>query len=194
MDFKQGTTDRVLIGPILTTAGAAATALTIAKEAVLISKNNATMIAVVGTTTNLVQTNKGYYTVLLGTGDLDTVGKLLIDVRNSSAMPAWKEGNVLAPNFYDMKYSTAVVAMSNIRVDMIDAPNATAIQAITTAIKAAVDGIKAETTLIHAETTAIKAKTDKMTYTSGNDLDVNVQKINDITLAGDGSTIPMGAA
>lgn len=41
---------------------------------------------------------------------------------------------------------------------------------------------------------AIKAKTDKMTYTSGNDLDVNVQKINDVTLAGDGSGTPMGAA
>ncbi len=41
---------------------------------------------------------------------------------------------------------------------------------------------------------AVKAKTDKMTYTSGNDLDVNVQKINDVTLVGDGSGTPMGAA
>ena len=41
--------------------------------------------------------------------------------------------------------------------------------------------------------TLIKAKTDKMTYTSGDDLDVNVQKINDVTLAGDGSGTPMGA-
>ena len=40
----------------------------------------------------------------------------------------------------------------------------------------------------------IKAKTDKMTYTSGNDLDVNVQKINDVTLTGNGSTTPIGAA
>lgn len=194
MDFKQGTTDRVLVGPILTTAGAAATALTIAYTNVLISKNNATMIAVVGTTTNLVQTNKGYYTVLLGTGDLDTCGKLLIDVRNSSAMPAWKEANVLAPNAYDFLYSTAAVAMTNIRMDMVDAPNATAIQAITTAIKAVVDAIKAETTLIHAETSAIKVPTDKMTYTSGNDLDVNVQKINDVTLTGDGSGTAWGPA
>ena len=41
---------------------------------------------------------------------------------------------------------------------------------------------------------AIKAKTDKLTYTSGNDLDANVQKINDVTLTGNGSTTPWGPA
>ena len=47
---------------------------------------------------------------------------------------------------------------------------------------------------VDTEVAAIKAKTDKMTYTSGNDLDVNVQKINDVTLTGDGAATPMGAA
>jgi hypothetical protein len=41
---------------------------------------------------------------------------------------------------------------------------------------------------------AIKTKTDKMTYTSGNDLDVNVQKVNDVALTGDGSATPWGPA
>jgi len=41
---------------------------------------------------------------------------------------------------------------------------------------------------------AIKAKTDKMTYTSGDDLDVNIQKINDVALTGDGSATPWGPA
>jgi len=41
---------------------------------------------------------------------------------------------------------------------------------------------------------AIKAKTDKMTYTSGNDLDVNIQKINDVALTGDGDATPWGPA
>jgi hypothetical protein len=40
--------------------------------------------------------------------------------------------------------------------------------------------------------TLIKAKTDKMTYTSGNDLDVNVQQINDVALTGDGNATPWG--
>ena len=41
---------------------------------------------------------------------------------------------------------------------------------------------------------AIKAKTDKLTFTSGNDLDANVQKINDVALTGDGSATPWGPA
>jgi hypothetical protein len=36
--------------------------------------------------------------------------------------------------------------------------------------------------------TLIKAKTDNMTYTSGTDLDVNVQKINDVSITGNGGT------
>jgi hypothetical protein len=39
---------------------------------------------------------------------------------------------------------------------------------------------------------AISAKTVKMTFTSGNDLDVNIQKVNDVALTGNGSTTPWG--
>lgn len=48
---------------------------------------------------------------------------------------------------------------------------------------------------IQDDVDAIKAKTDKMTYTSGDDLDVNVQKINDAALTGDGTALtPWGPA
>jgi hypothetical protein len=40
----------------------------------------------------------------------------------------------------------------------------------------------------------IKSQTDKLTFTSGNDLDCNVQKINDVTITGDGSATPFGVA
>jgi hypothetical protein len=39
---------------------------------------------------------------------------------------------------------------------------------------------------------AVKVKTDDMTYTIGNQLDVNVQSVNDVLLAGDGDATPMG--
>lgn len=43
--------------------------------------------------------------------------------------------------------------------------------------------------------TLIKAKTDKMTYTNGDDLDVNVQKINDVAVTGTGAVAdPWGPA
>jgi len=35
---------------------------------------------------------------------------------------------------------------------------------------------------------AIKAKTDNLTFTSGTDLDANIQKVNDVTVTGTGST------
>ena len=47
---------------------------------------------------------------------------------------------------------------------------------------------------VDTEVAAIKAKTDKLTFTSGNDLDVNVQKVNDVALLGDGSATPWGPA
>lgn len=43
---------------------------------------------------------------------------------------------------------------------------------------------------IDTEVAAIKAKTDNLTFTSGTDLDVNVQKINDVTITGNGSGTP----
>lgn len=43
---------------------------------------------------------------------------------------------------------------------------------------------------VDSTTTAIKAKTDKLTFTSGNDLDANIQKINDVAITGDGSGTP----
>lgn len=45
---------------------------------------------------------------------------------------------------------------------------------------------------IQDDVDAIKAKTDKLTFTSGNDLDVNIQKVNDVTIQGDGSGTPWG--
>jgi hypothetical protein len=40
---------------------------------------------------------------------------------------------------------------------------------------------------VDTEVGLIKTKTDKLTYTSGNDLDVNIQKINDVEIEGDGT-------
>jgi hypothetical protein len=47
---------------------------------------------------------------------------------------------------------------------------------------------------IDTEVAAIKAKTDKLTFDADNALDANVQKINDVTLLGDGDAVPWGPA
>jgi hypothetical protein len=47
---------------------------------------------------------------------------------------------------------------------------------------------------VASDVTAVKAKTDKLTFDADNALDANVQKINDVTLLGDGSATPWGPA
>lgn len=51
-----------------------------------------------------------------------------------------------------------------------------------------------EVASILADVVDIKSQTDKLTFTSGDDLDVNVQKVNDVALVGDGSATPWGPA
>lgn len=40
--------------------------------------------------------------------------------------------------------------------------------------------------------TAVKAKTDKLTFTTGSNLDANIQLVHDVALTGDGSATPWG--
>ncbi len=67
-----------------------------------------------------------------------------------------------------------------------------AIKTITDAIpnSGAMTSIAQGTDLATVDTVvdAIKAKTDKLTFTSGNDLDANIQKVNDVTVTGDGES------
>jgi O-acetylhomoserine/O-acetylserine sulfhydrylase-like pyridoxal-dependent enzyme len=45
---------------------------------------------------------------------------------------------------------------------------------------------------VDTEVAAIKAKTDSLTYTVANVLDANIQRINDVTVNGDGAGTPWG--
>lgn len=45
---------------------------------------------------------------------------------------------------------------------------------------------------VATSTAAIKLQTDKLTFTSGNDLDCNIQKINDTAVIGNGAGTPWG--
>jgi hypothetical protein len=64
----------------------------------------------------------------------------------------------------------------------------------TDAVNKIQDGLATSTLLtevagyVDTEVAAIKAKTDQLVFTKTNELDVNVQSINDVTITGDGST------
>lgn len=80
------------------------------------------------------------------------------------------------------------------QIDIIQTDTTTDIPALICALPSA-DAVKTAMEAAGSHLTLIKAKTDKMTYTSGNDLDVNVQKINDIAVTGTGAVAdPWGPA
>lgn len=77
------------------------------------------------------------------------------------------------------------------------------VAAILAAVDTEIAAIKSKTDLIGASVAleaggnlaAVKTQTDKLTFTSGTDLDVNVQKVNDAAITGNGSAInPWGPA
>lgn len=80
----------------------------------------------------------------------------------------------------------------------LGAPAGASVSADVAAVKAVDDAVKAKTDNLPAspanETTvaAVKAKTDSLTFTVAGNVDANVQKINDVTITGDGSTTPFG--
>lgn len=62
----------------------------------------------------------------------------------------------------------------------------TAIHTQTTAASSKAVQIYSDTTAIHSDTTAIQTKTDSLTFTQAGHVDANVQRINDVTITGDG--------
>ena len=80
------------------------------------------------------------------------------------------------------------------QVDVIQIDTTTDIPALIGALPSA-DAVKTAMEAAGSHLTLIKAKTDKMTYTSGDDLDVNVQKINNVAVTGTGAVAdPWGPA
>ena len=72
--------------------------------------------------------------------------------------------------------------------DIIDT-NVDQIEAAVITNAAGVD-IAADIIAVKAETALIVADTGPLTFTDGSNLDVNIQKINDVTIVGDGSATP----
>lgn len=107
MDARQGTALTLKMGPFLdsTDGDTEETGLSIPYTAVFLSKNGGTRAAKIETTAGVHDSN-GYYTILLGTGDVDTLGNLHVSIHISGALPVWENINVLTPNDYDSKYST----------------------------------------------------------------------------------------
>jgi hypothetical protein len=81
------------------------------------------------------------------------------------------------------------LAISGAQMNLVDAPNATAVTAFQNglATATALQTVDDEIADVDTVVDAIKAKTDSLTFTVAGQVDANVQSINDAALTGDGT-------
>jgi len=102
MFLKQSTAVDVGIGPFLdeTDGFTAMSGLTLSQADIRLKKN-AGAWAQKNDTNAATHEEAGWYECALNTTDTDTLGKLLLAVHESGALPVWHEFTVLAANVYD---------------------------------------------------------------------------------------------
>lgn len=138
--LKQSTAVTVKIGPFLddTDGVTAETALTISQADVRLSKNALNM-AQKSETSSCTHDESGYYDCSLNTTDTGTLGRLLLAVSESGALPVWHEYMVVPSNVYE-----ALFGSDRLQVDVREYGDANL--ALTTQMKADVNA-EADTAL-----------------------------------------------
>jgi hypothetical protein len=123
-------------------------------------------------------------------------GAITVDKIADNAITAAKIGSdaITAAKIAASAITAAKIDSSAITADKIATDAITGAKIATDAVNKIQDGLATSTLLtevagyVDTEVAAIKAKTDQLVFTKTNELDVNVQSINDVTITGDGST------
>lgn len=112
--LKQSTAVDVALGPFLdaTDGVTAETGLTIAQADVRLKKNNGAW-AQVNDATSAAHEENGWYEKELDATDTNTVGRLLIAVHESGALPVWHEFWVLEEAIYDALFAASAAAFDS---------------------------------------------------------------------------------
>lgn len=100
--LKRSTSVDIKLGPFLdeTDGKTAETALVITQPDIRLSKNGANFIQKNGAQT-LAHNEKGWYTCTLNGTDTNTLGRLIVAVHESGALPVWCEFTILPINVFD---------------------------------------------------------------------------------------------
>ncbi len=189
--LKQSTASQArLIGPFIddTDFKTAKTGLTIANTDIKL-RANGTTLSNKNSGGGTHQVN-GMYSVTFDATDTANVGELQFSVVVSGALQVWGSYVVLEEAIYDALFAASANAFQG-------AAGSTKVTGVVlTDTLTTYTGNTPQTgdayPKVDTEVAAIKAKTDNLTFTSGTDLDVNVQKVNDVAVAGDGSGTPWG--
>jgi len=105
--LKQSTAATIKLGPFIDDGDgkSAETGLTISQADIRLSKNGGD-IAQTHDATGATHDELGYYNVPLDATDTNTLGRLLVAVHESGALPVWQDFLVVTANVYDTLCST----------------------------------------------------------------------------------------
>ena len=156
--LQVGTTASFPFGPFITTAGVAATDLTINASNIFISKNGATLVKLNSTGVALVHDKDGYYDLSLDVTDLNTLGPGLVETKNATALHVWEPIIVMTIPAYKFLYgATGASHVDQVFEDLSSILNETsALIQDSTLIKVSLSSILGETTILIADTSALK--------------------------------------
>jgi hypothetical protein len=113
-ELRQSTTITIQIGPFVDSVDGdtAETGLTITQSDVLLSKNGAAF-AQKNDANAATHDTVGWYRVQINATDTGTLGRLLVQVRESGALVVWREFEVVTQDYWDMKYANGLSDISD---------------------------------------------------------------------------------
>lgn len=134
----------------------------------------------------------GVYTLLLDEDMTIASGndseEVCLHITQASMAPVTRVFELYRPKITEGSTSVAQTGDSFAR---LGAPAGASVSADIATIDSNVDAILVDTgTTLDTNITAIKTKTDSLTFTQAGHVDANVQRINDVTIIGDGSATP----
>ena len=156
--LQVGTTASFPFGPFITTAGVAATDLTINASNVFISKNDAALVKLNNTGTALAHDEDGFYTLTLDVTDLNAVGPGIVETNSASALHVWTDIQVMTVPGYKFLYGAIGAShVDQVFEDLSSLLNQTsALIQDSTLIKVSLSSILGETTILIADTSSLK--------------------------------------
>jgi len=115
--LKQSTAVTVKMGPFLDESDGktAETGLTISQADIRLSKNGAAF-AQTNNAAGATHDENGWYGVPLDTTDTNTLGRLVVAIHESGALPVWKEFMVVPANVWDSMFGTDKLQVDAVEV------------------------------------------------------------------------------
>lgn len=155
---KQSTAATLIVGPILDSTGAEYTSAVIGDLS--ISKNGGTLTALAAAAT-LTHIANGQYTLVMTTGNLDTLGRLQVTCNKSTYQMPPIGLNIVPADRYD----SLVLGTDRFDANVTHVADTSQTAGDIYASQVAISGY------IDTEVSAIKAKTDQLTFTTANKVD-----------------------